>query len=229
MILTDVEKNIIQRIESEDIKNIDNFLYVLACKHSCRVTNLSLLQSRSIKKGDIYQDFVAGDTFYGYTESTDITTIKQNISTFASIIKFLEDHKFVSTITLESSTFSAFLKWDHKTSKYYYENFISFNDIIFQLKDVYFFPTPLLTQFINNGYCTNEEIKQFEDAKERNKNYITTIGVAAGSIIVSALFNYLMYTNTREVHINNTEPTKIEIKNIDTNLLKYLTKPDTGK
>lgn len=227
MILTEEEKQIINNIENGNIRKFADYMpYAFA--HFEPLKNIDYNHTKEYVTEKRRYWFTVDNSFLGLKNETKLAALQNEVSSFIALIKTLEEHKLIFTLTVESPIFPAILFFSEHKNMYIFKH-IPLNTIIFEFKNLNIFPTPQLTSFIENNYQTDIEYFNYVESKDRKKSHNLTIYIAAFSILVSAILNYFLYNNNREVHINNSEPTQIEIKSIDTNLIKYLKNTDTTK
>lgn len=78
------------------------------------------------------------------------------------------------------------------------------NQIIAERYNWEFYPSPLLSEFIKNGYRTQTE---YNRDRETSRAYWIPLIVAISSILITSAVNYLIYTDKRDVNIINQKDT----------------------
>ncbi|NOS83703.1 MAG: hypothetical protein HOP31_01055 [Ignavibacteria bacterium] len=228
MILTDQEKEYITFIENGMIENFTSFLSIAFLEYEPLKKDFNKFINKEIVFKEKHYKIHNEVTYFGLDDITITANLQNDITAFISLLKTLEEHKLIFTLNLTSRHFPAILYYNDSRKLYEYRHFQRINDFIFEFKDTIIFSTPQLTSFINNNYLTDAELNNATESRDRKKSHNLTLYVAFLSIVVSSIVNFLLYNNSREVHINNTDPTQIEIKSIDTNILNLLNKPDSA-
>lgn len=164
-----------------------------------------------------------------FNTGTELNTIDENdkhkwflvINQFDSIRVDFVKKGFVNIIEYKTGSQSEFEDiFYYNREKHTYAAELSRR--VSNYKNFHIYPTQVLLDFINNGYCTDDEIMMIEERNSRMKAEKWTKNIAITSILISLLstigtcvFNYLTYTKERDViikKIQNTEqPVRIEI------------------
>lgn len=231
MILSDIEKEIVEMISTYIAINIKTFLQ-RKCLHERRVYDEEPIPNQ-------FGEIVKGD---------EIVVFRDIGATFHYVIALLS---LVEKLQKAGLLYAMNKKNKEKLYLFYEEPYegLQFDeeltDIFYEYSDKYYVPMIGLKEFIDNDYRTQIEIKEEKESKEREeerklsiKNQersfqqtrkIAYISIAVSIIvaITTTIINIKTYTNERNVKITYPEPSKVEIVNPEVKQLLEKNKPDT--
>lgn len=225
MILSDFEKEIINSINSKEIKSILDF--------PKKFFDYTTRKNTTAHFTSYFYEFKASIDVY-YIENANKEFDKLN--RFLSLIEKLVNHELINEVTVGAKKLPPIFS-DRNGKLKPDEEILS---TLYNYRSLVVVPSIDLSHFIQNDYKTKNEIAFEKEEQEKEKirseekahrekaqkqtrilSY-SAIGVSVFTAIATTIFNYATYTNERNVNIMNQKDT-VYIKVLDERLDSSLT------
>lgn len=200
MLLTQLQKDIVNAINDGRVNNIQTFIEQF-CQENLNSSGVSF--------------FRIGETPYHYDEN-HYDDIVSKVRIYISLLKVLEMNNFIFLIPAPSPGYSGVT---NEIITHLSNNLNS--RIVPYMAE--------LNEFIQRKWLTNQEVAYEEEKNDRKKSQRLTLVVAIGSLVLTSLLNYFSYTTDRSVTIKNPKDT-VFVKVVSPNIQsKTSDKPYTSK